>query len=223
MQVFAIGDIHGHAETLEGLLDKMALSSGDRLFFLGDMINKGPDTMRVLDIVLELKKHYDVTCLRGNHEHDFLKKIKKGKVMKTFVGRRYKKHGNPKTDEKPTAAPPRFKNLIEHTVLYAQWEDFILVHGGLNFNLKDPFSDKKFLMNGCKWYKNIDYDWLGQRYILHGHRPRKYKKIKKLLKKLDKKHYLNLDCGISDKKSEGYGRIMAFEMTGRTLISKKRV
>ena len=63
-RLIAIGDIHGcHLEFAE-LLAHLAPASGDRLILLGDLINRGPDSNRVLDLAREAK----ASSLLGNHE-----------------------------------------------------------------------------------------------------------------------------------------------------------
>lgn len=77
--IWAIGDIHGCADQLDGLLDKIAADGGgrDALVFLGDYADRGPDSARVFQRVRALSTQTDraVTCLLGNHDRmllDFL-------------------------------------------------------------------------------------------------------------------------------------------------------
>ncbi len=63
-RLIAIGDIHGcHVEFAE-LLARLALTRNDRLILVGDLINRGPDSNKVIDLAREAK----ATCLLGNHE-----------------------------------------------------------------------------------------------------------------------------------------------------------
>jgi serine/threonine protein phosphatase 1 len=63
-RLIAIGDIHGcHAEFAE-LLERVTLVPGDRLVLLGDLINRGPDSRKVLDLARQL----NAVSLLGNHE-----------------------------------------------------------------------------------------------------------------------------------------------------------
>lgn len=49
MRIYAIGDIHGHLEKLEFLIaNKLPLEANDRLIFLGDYIDQGPDLKGVI-------------------------------------------------------------------------------------------------------------------------------------------------------------------------------
>ncbi len=64
----AIGDIHGRADLLERLLDKITTP---QLVLVGDYIDRGEDSARVLRVAQALTEtHGDaVVCLKGNHEH----------------------------------------------------------------------------------------------------------------------------------------------------------
>lgn len=75
--VYAVGDVHGHARELECLLrrieeDVRAAPSADRplLVFLGDYVDRGPDSRGVIDAVLALEADaaFEVVALMGNHE-----------------------------------------------------------------------------------------------------------------------------------------------------------
>lgn len=66
---YVMSDIHGMATLLERMLEKIKFSSGDSLYILGDMIDRGPDPGRVLDIVMETD---NITALMGNHEDAFV-------------------------------------------------------------------------------------------------------------------------------------------------------
>ncbi len=70
-RVLAVGDIHGMYEKLIMLMDKIKFDpEEDLLVFLGDYIDRGPDSVRCLQYVYDLQHvHPDsVICLMGNHE-----------------------------------------------------------------------------------------------------------------------------------------------------------
>ncbi len=68
-RLITIGDIHGcHAEFAE-LLAQLLPTREDRLVLLGDLINRGPDSLRVLDLARE----HRAVALLGNHELRLLK------------------------------------------------------------------------------------------------------------------------------------------------------
>lgn len=70
--LYAIGDIHGCARELNLLLKQIAPKPNDTVVFLGDYIDRGPDSKSVIDLILALKKKTNVVALKGNHEQLFL-------------------------------------------------------------------------------------------------------------------------------------------------------
>ena len=75
-----IGDIHGHADKLKALLDKLGyrMQGGfyqhptRKAFFLGDLIDSGPQILEVLNIVLPMIENNAAKIVMGNHEFNFL-------------------------------------------------------------------------------------------------------------------------------------------------------
>ena len=69
-KTFVIGDIHGHLDMLKRLIDKIPWRPGkNSLIFVGDYIDRGPDSKAVVDCILNLiGMDPEVTCLLGNHE-----------------------------------------------------------------------------------------------------------------------------------------------------------
>ena len=69
MRKSAFSDIHGCNRTFSALLDQVAPDTGDELYFLGDYIDRGPDTKGVIDRIWGLEQEgLTVHCLLGNHE-----------------------------------------------------------------------------------------------------------------------------------------------------------
>ena len=73
-KIFAIGDIHGCHDNLVALMGRLPIDkSTDKLVFLGDFINRGPDTKKVVETLLEVRASYaHVVFLMGNHEQALL-------------------------------------------------------------------------------------------------------------------------------------------------------
>jgi len=78
-RVYAIGDVHGRNDLLQQLLDKIIKDDGQRgkadseIIFLGDLVDRGPDSAGVIDTAMRLKATAgNVRFLMGNHEEVYL-------------------------------------------------------------------------------------------------------------------------------------------------------
>lgn len=70
---YAIGDVHGEADKLDELLrriraDAVARKAPHRIVFLGDLIDRGPDSRRVVERAMHFAATENAIVLRGNHE-----------------------------------------------------------------------------------------------------------------------------------------------------------
>jgi serine/threonine protein phosphatase 1 len=72
-RLIAIGDIHGCYTALRGLVRAIAPEPSDTLVFLGDYVDRGPDSRLVLDLLVDLQDQAKVVALLGNHEEMMLK------------------------------------------------------------------------------------------------------------------------------------------------------
>nr|WP_261295365.1 metallophosphoesterase family protein [Sphingomonas hylomeconis] len=81
-RVYAIGDVHGMADLLVALIDQISADDAARgpatthIVFLGDLVDRGPDTARVLDLLIEAR--FGTATLHfvaGNHEEMMLASI----------------------------------------------------------------------------------------------------------------------------------------------------
>jgi serine/threonine protein phosphatase 1 len=80
-RTFVFGDIHGETAHLERLLARLpALTASDTLVFLGDALNRGPDSKGTIDLLrrLPLSCPAQIVCLRGNHEDAWLRVRREG-------------------------------------------------------------------------------------------------------------------------------------------------
>ncbi len=75
-RTIAIGDVHGCANEFEELLSKISPNSDDRIIQLGDLVNRGPNSHRVI----ELCRTYKVESILGNHELRILRAQTKKKT-----------------------------------------------------------------------------------------------------------------------------------------------
>jgi serine/threonine protein phosphatase 1 len=139
MDIYAVGDVHGCLDQLERLLDDVQPNlSQDVLLFVGDYIDRGPDSQGVVDYILRLRQKYSrdhVVCLKGNHEAMFLDFLQ-GREREMFLfngglstlrdywGERWDGAGE-------LLLPPEHENFYQELKDYYETPDYIFVHGGL--------------------------------------------------------------------------------------------
>lgn len=81
-KIFAVGDIHGSHDKLISLLQRLKIDKDrDCLVFLGDYINRGPESRKVIDTLLEIQRSFaNSVFLKGNHEQALLTYAETGDV-----------------------------------------------------------------------------------------------------------------------------------------------
>lgn len=65
-RILCVSDIHGNLPYLKGLLEKAAFSAEDELVIVGDLLEKGPDSLATLHFVMDLCRGGNVHVLSGN-------------------------------------------------------------------------------------------------------------------------------------------------------------
>ena len=72
-RLLCVGDVHGCASEIEGLVASLAPTATDRLVMLGDYVDRGPSSRETLDFLVALRRRLPETVfLRGNHEEMML-------------------------------------------------------------------------------------------------------------------------------------------------------
>lgn len=174
-RILVFSDIHGCYDKLCELIKKADLQKEDQLIFLGDYIDRGSDSKKVLDYLMNLKKDYDCIFLLGNHEEMFLNFINRPKIsdiylynggfttLKNFQVNK-EKGSNWEIDDK-------YINFIENMKLWYETEDYFFVHAGVpNKNLEEiTENDKDYLIWTRDLFFQSEYIW--DKIIIHGHTP----------------------------------------------------
>lgn len=71
-RILCVSDIHGGYELLKSNLEKVSYNpSKDYLFILGDVINRGENSLDSINYIIDLCKNENVYMIKGNHEEDF--------------------------------------------------------------------------------------------------------------------------------------------------------
>ncbi|MCX6286993.1 MAG: metallophosphoesterase family protein [Bacteroidetes bacterium] len=227
---WVIPDIHGCSKTLKGLvIDLIRPSRHDELYFLGDYVDRGPDSKGVIDFIRDLQKdQYNVTTLKGNHEdfmvelYDAEKKAKntwwhrlgdrKHKVWMDIGGKTTLESFEAESIRK---IPEDYIEWMRGLKYYIPLEDFILVHAGLNFKNEDPFEDLRAML----WLRDYEIkpEKIGNRRIIHGHVPVNMELIVMAVKSKIYK-FIDLDNGPYISGKGGFGNLVALELDSMEMV-----
>jgi serine/threonine protein phosphatase 1 len=137
--VIAIGDVHGCVHALEALLDEIVPAPADRIVFLGDLVDHGPEVREVLDCVLLLSRRTQVVLIQGNHEEMMLTARTNEQALAYWINiggnttlNSYRFGG--RIDE----VPPEHWELLEAMQPYYETDDFIFTHANYAPELPMP-------------------------------------------------------------------------------------
>jgi|SRR5208283_1156396 len=207
MRLLAIGDIHGCLDKLEALVMKIRPSQDDRIVFLGDYINRGPDSRGVIDFLLNLRSKVTCIFLLGNHEKMILEFLDNNNSEFLLNGgyKTLESYNCNNFDGMPLSHISFFNELYP----YYETNDHIFVHAGLKPGI--PIREQN--INDLIWIRdefiNSDYDW--GKTIIYGHT---INRVPILIK-----NRIGLDTGCVYPSSEGYGRLTCFDVMERVLYS----
>ncbi|AUC61692.1 serine/threonine protein phosphatase 1 [Cyanobacterium sp. HL-69] len=128
---FVIGDVHGHFQALMGLLEAIAPTPEDEIYFLGDLIDRGADSAKVVDFVME-NNHQ---CILGNHEVMLLQSFTpKGLNHMSFQS--WLQNGGYSTiTSYKNKIPPEHLEWMRQLPLHIDLGDYWLVHAGVDPHL----------------------------------------------------------------------------------------
>lgn len=226
MRRIAISDIHGCHKTFQYLIqEKIQLTTEDRLYILGDYIDRGPGSRQVIDLIMQLRNEgHKVRCLLGNHELMMM-----NSRYSQRESRRWMINGGAETMDSfgmysLKDIPEPYWTFLESLETSIILDDYVLVHAGLNFDKANPLDDQDSCVWIRKWYDNIDKEWLGKRIILHGHTPIVDKDIEARVAAQDfeEKPYMDIDAGCCYP-LKGMGHLCAFDMDKKTVFLQPRL
>jgi protein phosphatase len=186
-----IGDIHGCRAELESLLTSLGYRldpevgashpEGRRAIFVGDLVDRGPDTPGVLRLVMAMVGSGNALCVPGNHED---------KMLRALRGRNVRiSHGLAESLEQLAAQPPEFRDevekfldgLISHYVL--DGGRLVVSHAGLPERMHGRASGRvrSFCLYGDTTGETDEFglpvrypwanDYRGKAVVVYGHTP----------------------------------------------------
>jgi len=172
-RLVAIGDIHGCLDKLERLLQRIPVNwEKDTIIFLGDYIDRGPNSKGVLDLLISLKELYgeNVIFLKGNHEamfQDYLKGYDRSFFLVNGGRATLLSYGVDPEAFEDLKLPLEHQRFLEQLVLFKETDDYFFVHAGVRPGI--PLN--KQLPQDLLWIRGSfvesNYNW-GKR-IIFGH------------------------------------------------------
>jgi len=212
--VFAIGDIHGCADELSELLHKLPIRKDSTLIFLGDFVDRGPQSRQVIETAMDLCKFCNVVPLLGNHEAMFLEFIDGSDPRR--VGR-FIYNGGSSTlasyadDRGIYTIPADHIEWLMALKLSYEIDDYYFVHAGLpdvDIDKIDILEHADEMLWTRRAFFNSSHKW--SKIIVHGHTPVHSVEV------MDQR--INLDTGcVYD------GRLTAMEFPTRKVYDVARI
>lgn len=146
-KAWVISDIHGCYDQLIQLILKMKLGSNDVLYALGDYVDRGPDSKKVLDFMIKRK----VRALIGNHEDMMITCYTKPQYWEWWMGNGGKQTLESFGVSKPSDITIKYIRWVKKLPLYFKYKNFVLSHAGLDYNgNEDPHrmssSNREFIL-----------------------------------------------------------------------------
>jgi len=174
--IYAIGDIHGCFNHLINLLNLVKPDlNRHKLVFVGDYLDRGPESAKVVDFIINLKKKYNpenIICLMGNHERMFLDFLQ-GQEEEFFL-----LNGGASTavsywgnhwKSRERQLPAGHDYFYASLKFYYETDDYIFVHGGLRPGLPLAAQKEEDLLWIRSEFILSDFDF-GRR-VIFGHTP----------------------------------------------------
>ncbi|WBW99128.1 metallophosphoesterase family protein [Oceanirhabdus sp. W0125-5] len=190
---YVVSDIHGRLDRLKRLVEVISLKDDDTLYVLGDMVDRGEESIEVIQYIMDKK---NIEAIMGNHDRMMLYSLKN---MDETEIRRWNRNGNETTlqgfnklSKKEQGKILSFLESLEYYKIVD--EKYFLVHAGIDMvKLKEDINIKSFkeAMNSQEhqlvWVREDFFMNKGfEDYtVVFGHNPRPYldKKFEKEVKK----------------------------------------
>lgn len=189
-RVYAVGDIHGRLDLLDRLLDRIAEDDAGRapaettIIFLGDLIDRGPESAQVVERLRRLaERRANTRFLLGNHEEVFLRAVAGDKKALPFFNRiggreTILSYGVSEEDYRTCDYDELMAMLQarvpqEHIDFLSGFEDIIIigdyafVHAGIRPH--EPLASQR--TSDLRWIRDefLDHDAPLEKVIVHGH------------------------------------------------------
>ncbi len=229
MSTYIIADTHGCLLTLRNLLeDKIGIGKEDRLFFLGDYIDRGSFSAQLIEYIINLRESgFFIRGIRGNHEQMLLDArftIPSYDIWMHNDGRATLESYREMLSvffKFPIDLPDRHLAFFERLPYYIELDDkYLLVHGGINFKAKDPMSD----IDSMLWSRPqpIPESFMPGKVLIYGHTTTPLEEIERTINN-EKSRMIPLDAGcVYGGRLKGLGYLVALKLEDMSLFSVKK-
>ena len=173
---YFVSDIHGQYELFIKLLHKIRFSENDKMYVLGDIIDKGPYSVKLIKYIMETP---NIHCIKGNHEHmligEYYALMEDSPECFDDVLRILQRHFRD-DDEKLTF---EMIDWLEALPYYIEGADFIAVHAGIphdesDGNLLDPDLVMPEQLIFDRSFKDPKFAPKSKKCVIFGHTPTTY-------------------------------------------------
>ena len=216
--------------------EKLQPVAGDTLYFLGDYIDRGPQSKEVIDYIraLQVSDIY-VVALMGNHEESMIQSILEARSQKKkwlglfkkglYTRNAWYNFGGEETMKSfgvddPTLIPDEYFEWLNGLHNYAIEEKYLLSHAGFNFNTENIFDDT----DSMRWIRDftVDLQKTGGKKVIHGHVPVHLEVIRESISN-PRFNFIDLDNGCVFRNRPGMGNLIGFELNTAELIIQKNI
>ena len=179
MRTLAIGDIHGCKTSLVTLVKQVRPVPDDQLIFLGDYIDRGPESSQVVEYLLELETICSPVFLRGNHEAMILEARAdplKSNLWQSYGGLETAfSYGANFSEDWASAIPLAHWTFFERTAKFFETDTHIFVHACLDPELE--MNDQPDWLLYWEYFERLQPHKSNKR-IVCGHTPQTSGQIK---------------------------------------------
>ncbi|MDA7937047.1 serine/threonine protein phosphatase [bacterium] len=209
MRRFAIGDIHGCAKALRSVIDAIDPKPEDELIFLGDYIDRGPDSRDAIDQIIALQKRTKVVALRGNHEIMLI-----GVAMHGLDDSVWRTNGGNSTlasyGGSLSKIPSNHLVFFHELLPYYEIDDTIFVHASYDPEI-EMFEQTEMMNYWTHLTAPFPARHMSGKRVIVGHTPQPHGQVMNL------GHLVCIDTYCF-----GYGYLTAYEIGGKSIIQADR-
>ena len=177
MRTIAIGDVHGQLAALNELFVQIEQTGWDRLVFLGDYIDRGPDSKGTIDFIRSLQGAHGsdkVVAIKGNHEDMCLHAFSQYDVNDSELGAAFYYNGGDSTLDSFKAAgfsgiPQDYLDWMKALPVRYEDENAHYIHAGALPGLPIDEQEDSDLLWERDTFLKTEYMW--DKVVIHGHTP----------------------------------------------------